>query len=213
MAHLRDSNDTLLLKALLIRLHRQAIAVPRAVQANVLRVGAPITTTSLVETRVADSETKTLTVVSTKQNIRQPLGLAELEVDQLMYQVVPRDLFLQLYQVPHGPILSSKLIPGNSSVKLSQLPWGMESSIEALTASLYDQLTQLVDSAMDTFKKAAARTVASTIHEYQRQTDRRLGATEGELANLKRSIAAFEGEQERHRQAIDSINRTLAIAE
>ncbi|CAK0823955.1 unnamed protein product [Prorocentrum cordatum] len=93
-----DPNDTLSLKASLTRLHRQAIALPRAVLANVLRVGAPSTTTSLVDTRVADSETKTPTVLSTKENVLQPLGLAELEVVQLMYQVVPRDPFLLLYQ-------------------------------------------------------------------------------------------------------------------
>ncbi|CAK0866234.1 unnamed protein product [Prorocentrum cordatum] len=43
--------------------------------------------------------------------------------------------------------------------------------------------------------------------------NKRISATEGEVAELTRRVATSEAEQLRHRQAIDEINRALALAE
>ncbi|CAK0873561.1 unnamed protein product [Prorocentrum cordatum] len=116
-------------------------------------------------------------------------------------------------QVPTGAIklathhaLEGRLLP------LLPHPRRRAGSIEAITASFHDEPSPHAGSTMAAFRRSTAETVANSF-QAPGSSNRRIAATDVEVAGTPRKVAASESEQERRRGTTDHIHRTLAPAE
>ena len=103
--------------------------------------------------------------------------------------------------------------PGAPAAAAAEGPPAAPGSVEAIHQALYKQLTEHVDSTMAEFKRATAITVATAIHAEQAAMATRIDASESEIAQIKQKINEAEAEQARHKEAIETIQKALAIAE